>query len=256
MKIRALVAIPALVFALTASGASLAMASNSHGTSHATKVMVKASSNKTLGEFLVTGKGYTLYHMPVENNGKFFCTGSCLKLWKPFTLPKGTKSATAGKSVVDTLGVITRPNGAKQVTYDGWPLYTFVGDSKPGQTNGQEYDKEWTVVATQPEVSLVVGISNAAGNVAYGTVTMSYVYEKKTFTSSCSAPSCTLWAHADRQVTLTEAPTNATVAPFTSWQYQPVHSPGSSARTSSTNSTIKLTSRDDFRVSANYTPVA
>ena len=47
-----------------------------------------------------------------------------------------TGSATAGSGVTGKLGTITRSGGAKQATYDGHPLYTYIADSGPGQANG------------------------------------------------------------------------------------------------------------------------
>jgi hypothetical protein len=57
--------------------------------------------------------------------------GSCATYWPPVKGP-----ATAGSGVTGTLGTITRPDGTTQATYDGHPLYTYLGDTAPGQAKG------------------------------------------------------------------------------------------------------------------------
>jgi hypothetical protein len=66
-----------------------------------------------------------------EASGRILCTGTCTQIWKP--VPAGTVTETA--KVTGKLGVVTRPDGIRQLTDGGRPLYTFVGDS-PGQLKG------------------------------------------------------------------------------------------------------------------------
>ncbi len=80
---------------------------------------------------LTDTKGLTLYTLSGEVNGKFICTGSCLKAWPPLLVAAGTKP----KGPVP-LGTIKRPEGKIQVTFEGMPVYTFSGDSKKGEANG------------------------------------------------------------------------------------------------------------------------
>ena len=80
---------------------------------------------------LTDAKGLTLYWFAPDTSTKSVCYGSCAAYWPPVT---GTPSAGAG--VTGTLGVITRTDGTKQATYDGHPLYTYVGDSAPGTASG------------------------------------------------------------------------------------------------------------------------
>jgi predicted lipoprotein with Yx(FWY)xxD motif len=88
---------------------------------------------RTIGgvNLLTDAKGLTLYWFAPDTSTKSVCYGSCAAYWPPVT---GTPSAGAG--VTGTLGVITRTGGAKQATYDGHPLYTYVGDSAPGTASG------------------------------------------------------------------------------------------------------------------------
>jgi predicted lipoprotein with Yx(FWY)xxD motif len=88
---------------------------------------------KTIGgqQVLVDSKGMTLYWFAIDTSTKSNCTGSCLTYWPPVKGP-----VTAGSGVTGTLGTITGSDGTKQATYLGHPLYTYVGDSAPGQNKG------------------------------------------------------------------------------------------------------------------------
>jgi predicted lipoprotein with Yx(FWY)xxD motif len=103
------------------------------GASQATKVVAKQAQNATLGKtVLTTTKGRTLYSLSAETRGRFVCTSSCLSTWHPLLVPAGTKPKGPVK-----LGTIERPEGKTQVTYKGLPLYSFDGDTKAGDANGE-----------------------------------------------------------------------------------------------------------------------
>jgi len=80
---------------------------------------------------LTNSKGFVLYWFVPDTATASKCSGSCATYWPPVT---GT--ATAGSGITGTLSTITRSDGAKQVTYDGHPLYTFAGDAKAGEAKG------------------------------------------------------------------------------------------------------------------------
>ena len=88
---------------------------------------------RTIGgvNLLTDAQGLTLYWFAPDTSTKSACYGSCAAYWPPVT---GTPSA--GSGVTGTLGTITRTDGTKQATYDGHPLYTYVGDSAPGTASG------------------------------------------------------------------------------------------------------------------------
>lgn len=87
-----------------------------------------------VGKVLVDSAGLTLYYFQKDQGGKSACYGACASAWPPLTgKPKGSGGAEASM-----LGTGKRKDGTTQVTYAGWPLYTFAGDSKPGEDNGTD----------------------------------------------------------------------------------------------------------------------
>ena len=95
--------------------------------------MVNEADNATLGRtILTTTKGRTLYSLSSETKGRFHCTGDCLASWRPLIVAAGVKPQGPVR-----LGTVKRPNGKIQVTYKGLPLYSFNGDVKSGEVNGE-----------------------------------------------------------------------------------------------------------------------
>jgi predicted lipoprotein with Yx(FWY)xxD motif len=90
-------------------------------------------TTKTIGgqQVLVDSQGMTLYWFAPDTSTKSNCSGSCATYWPPVKGP-----LTAGSGVTGTLSTITRSDGTKQATYMGHPLYTYVGDTSPGQNKG------------------------------------------------------------------------------------------------------------------------
>jgi predicted lipoprotein with Yx(FWY)xxD motif len=84
---------------------------------------------------LTNARGQTLYWFAPDTSAASKCMGSCVEYWPPVT-----GNPTAGPGVTGKLGVITRPGGGMQATYDGHPLYTYIGDSGRGQANGNKLD--------------------------------------------------------------------------------------------------------------------
>jgi predicted lipoprotein with Yx(FWY)xxD motif len=80
---------------------------------------------------LTNASGLTLYWFAPDTSTKSACYGDCAAYWPPVT---GTPSA--GPGVTGTLGTINRTDGTKQATYDGHPLYTYIGDHAPGSISG------------------------------------------------------------------------------------------------------------------------
>jgi predicted lipoprotein with Yx(FWY)xxD motif len=93
------------------------------------------------GRVLADGRGYTLYIYVPDHRGRSQCYGLCAQAWPPLTLPAGVGRPVAGPGVrAALLGTVRRADGARQVTYNGWPLYLYESDHKPGQVTGQAED--------------------------------------------------------------------------------------------------------------------
>jgi predicted lipoprotein with Yx(FWY)xxD motif len=100
-------------------------------------------------EVITTKAGRTLYALTAPNEkGGFWCTGSCLSFWIPL-LTKGTPTA-AGDTVQADLGTIKRAGIGTQVTYKGFPVYRYTGDTASGQDAGEGIPGPYSAVeATQ-----------------------------------------------------------------------------------------------------------
>ena len=114
--------------------------SSSSGSS-STSGVTAVTRSTSLGTVLTTASGMTLYHRTDESADKIECLSGCVASWPPYTVPAG-----ATPEGVSGLGTTTRPDGTTQVTYDGEPLYTYAGDSSPGQTNGNGVGGIWYAV--------------------------------------------------------------------------------------------------------------
>ena len=124
--------------ASSAASAPAAGASNAASSAPASSAPASAGATSALkmttinGAAIVTNaSGKTLYWFVPDTSTTSMCTGSCATYWPPVVGP-----VTAGSGVTGTLGIITRAGGTMQATYDGHPLYTYVGDSAPGQAKG------------------------------------------------------------------------------------------------------------------------
>jgi predicted lipoprotein with Yx(FWY)xxD motif len=117
------------------SSSSSPSASASQPSSSAGTAVVKTASVSSLGaSVLVDAQGVTLYHLSGEQNGKWICaSAACVKVWHPLVAPTGGSPSGS----VGSLGTVKRPDGTMQVTFKGMPLYTFVGDTQPGEAKGQ-----------------------------------------------------------------------------------------------------------------------
>jgi predicted lipoprotein with Yx(FWY)xxD motif len=88
-----------------------------------------------LGRILVNSNGRTLYLFKADSRRKSACFGACATAWPPLL---ATGKPTAGTGLTASkVGTITRSGRERQVTYNGHPLYLFIGDKKPGDVHGQ-----------------------------------------------------------------------------------------------------------------------
>jgi predicted lipoprotein with Yx(FWY)xxD motif len=147
-----------------AAGASSAPASSAGGST-----VNMTTINGTA--VLTNSSGKTLYWFAPDTPTTSKCSGSCATYWPPVTGP-----VTAGSGVTGTLSTITRSDGTKQATYDGHPLYTYVGDTAAGQATGNGLNLsgglwyEMTVSGAKPAVGTASSTSSAStgGGGGYG----------------------------------------------------------------------------------------
>lgn len=132
--------------ALLVAAAALILAGLA-GASQGSRPSVGVAQSK-LGRILVDGRGRSLYLFEKDRNGKSSCNGACLAYWPPL-IASGKAVAKPGVKA-SLLGRTKRRDGRWQVTYKRHPLYTFVGDTKKGQTNGEgltDFGGSWDLVS-------------------------------------------------------------------------------------------------------------
>lgn len=120
-----------------------------HANGHGPTVTVHAGRIAGAGLVLVTAKGYPLYIFQPDNQRSVTCTGACAGTWPPLKVPDGGSPAAGFGVKSALLGTDPDPAGGTVLTYDGWPLYTYTGDTTPGQATGQAIDLnggEWYVI--------------------------------------------------------------------------------------------------------------
>lgn len=111
-----------------------------------TAATVNATGHATLGTILTDSDGNSLYLYTRDEREVSNCARTCALAWPP-VLAVGDPAAGEGLSE-DRIGSISRGDGAKQVTYNGWPLYYFAPDGKSGDTLGQDRGEVWFVLTT------------------------------------------------------------------------------------------------------------
>jgi predicted lipoprotein with Yx(FWY)xxD motif len=104
--------------------------------------VLKVAQNATLGGY-VTGKdGLTLYIFTPDSGTTSACVDKCAQSWPPLTV-EDQEDIQKDASVTGEIGTITRPDGTKQVTLGGHPLYYFANDKAAGDVNGQGLNDKW-----------------------------------------------------------------------------------------------------------------
>jgi len=119
-------------------------------TAEAMGTTVALAENDQLGTFLVDDKGMTLYLFTKDTPNTSNCYDQCEQAW-PVLFTEGAPQAGDGVDEA-LLGTTTRKDGSIQVTYNGWPLYYFVKDQKPGDVTGQNVGDVWFVISAKGEM--------------------------------------------------------------------------------------------------------
>jgi predicted lipoprotein with Yx(FWY)xxD motif len=165
----------AAVAACSSSSSSTAAgspASAPAGASSPASVTIGMKSIPGVGTVLVNGQGQTLYLLTSEKGGKITCTqaNGCTQVWPETLLGQGMTAAKAGSGVQPSLlGTVRDATGSLEVTYNGWPVYTFSGDSGPGAAKGQglvSFGGTWYVLSASgnPVTSQSGNSSSGGGN--------------------------------------------------------------------------------------------
>jgi predicted lipoprotein with Yx(FWY)xxD motif len=135
----------AVLSAGIAAVAGVATTSHAGASRAGSSIGVRKTSH---GRILVDTAGRTLYLFEADKANMSNCSSSCLSVWPALTAhvkPHARSGASASK-----IGTISVAHGKRQVTYAGHPLYYYVGDRKPGQTNGQglnQFGAKWYVLS-------------------------------------------------------------------------------------------------------------
>jgi predicted lipoprotein with Yx(FWY)xxD motif len=138
-------------------------------TTSAAAAALAVTTNSSLGQIVTTGAGRTVYRYDADssNPSKSNCTGTCASLWPPVVVTGNGRPAVTGISS-SMLGEITRSDGGKQLTLDGWPLYTYAGDTAAGTADGQGSGGTWWAV-TPTGAKAKTGGGSSAGSTSTGT---------------------------------------------------------------------------------------
>jgi predicted lipoprotein with Yx(FWY)xxD motif len=134
LAVLAVAATAAVLAACSSSASSSSSAGSSSGTSGSSPAAATAGSLKTATvggvTVLTNASGFTLYSFAPDTSTTSKCNGACAQNWPPVTGP------VTAAGVTGTFGTIKRADGSVQATFDGHPLYAFVGDAAPGQAKG------------------------------------------------------------------------------------------------------------------------
>jgi predicted lipoprotein with Yx(FWY)xxD motif len=148
----------AVVAALAAAVAIAAAGSGVAAVRHTAKgATVQTRKIKGLGTVLVNSRGLTLYMFKPDKQKRVTCKGQCAAIWPPLKLKAGQRPTAGGAAKKSLLGSDKNPSGGRVVTYNHWPLYRYVGDTKPGQATGQALNLNgglWYVLA--PSGKLII----------------------------------------------------------------------------------------------------
>lgn len=135
----------------TTTPAATSPAATSAGSPTAAAAVDLKTASSSAGNIVVDAAGMSVYFFTkdVKDSGTSACTGACLTAWPPLLT---TAAKPAAEGITGTLGTITTPDGAKQVTLNGLPLYYFAQDKKPGDVLGQGVNNVWYLATPAGEM--------------------------------------------------------------------------------------------------------
>ena len=163
----ALLAAAAAAAVVAACGSSGTPSSSGGGSSaHAAAAAGSLKTAKIGGATVLTNAGgFTLYSFAPDTSTTSNCNGTCAQNWPPVNGP------AAASGIKGTFGTIKRSDGSTQATFDGHPLYTFVGDTAPGQAKGNGLNAAgglWHEITTSGSAAPAsAGASSGGGGYGY-----------------------------------------------------------------------------------------
>jgi predicted lipoprotein with Yx(FWY)xxD motif len=163
----ALLAAAAAAAVVAACSSSGTPSSSGGGSSASAAAAAGSLKTATIGgaTVLTNAKGFTLYSFAPDTSTTSNCNGTCAQNWPPLNGP-----ATAS-GIKGTFGTIKRSDGSTQATFDGHPLYTFVGDTAPGQAKGNGLNAAgglWHEITTSGSAAPAsAGASSGGGGYGY-----------------------------------------------------------------------------------------
>ena len=116
-------------------------------------------AHTALGRVLVNSQGHTLYLFLEDRDGKSTCMAACARVWPPAVVAHAPRAGAGVQAA--KLTTTRRADDTRQLVYNGHPLYAMVGDTRPGQTQGQGFVGTWFVVS--PAGHLIGHPSRSAG---------------------------------------------------------------------------------------------
>lgn len=122
--------LPAALSVVAAAVLALSLALEAPATVASSGAVLRAGRVGTVA-VVTNSKGFTLYWFVPDTSDASKCNGICASYWPPVI-----GRPVAGPGVSGALGTIKRADSTTQATYDGHPLYTYLGDTAPGQANG------------------------------------------------------------------------------------------------------------------------
>jgi len=137
--------LPLAVVAVAGAGAAVAATASMHSSG----ATVRAVKTSDYGMVLVGANGRTLYRYTPDRKGASVCAGKCAAFWPPLLVAGKAKPTVGAGAKAALVGIVKRANGARQVSYAGFPLYYFAGDKKAGDVKGEGFGSKWYVVDTR-----------------------------------------------------------------------------------------------------------
>ena len=167
LALLAVAAAAAVLAACSSSGTSSSSAAGGGSSTGSPAAATTGSLNTAQiggATVLTNTKGFTLYSFAPDTSTKSNCNGTCAQNWPPV---KGPATASGVKG---TFGTIKRSDGSVQATFDGHPLYAFVGDTAPGQAKGNGLNAAgglWHEITTSGSAAPVSTTSPGGGGNGY-----------------------------------------------------------------------------------------